>query len=98
MSPGQTGHITGQMGRVPGTDGTHTIFSAIKSRFRSTRLPSEVAIYRTEELPRCENSRESQNFALAKSLAKNVSRLLLGPFELHFQRKEDKQNFTKRFS
>ena len=24
MSPGQTGHITGQMGRVPGTDGTHT--------------------------------------------------------------------------
>ena len=22
--PGQTGHITGQMGRVPGTDGTHT--------------------------------------------------------------------------
>ena len=23
MSPGQTGHITGQMGRVPGTDGTH---------------------------------------------------------------------------
>ena len=26
MSSGQTGHITGQMGRVPGTDGTHTIF------------------------------------------------------------------------
>ena len=24
MSSGQTGHITGQMGRVPGTDGTHT--------------------------------------------------------------------------
>ena len=24
MSPGQTGHITGQRGRVPGTDGTHT--------------------------------------------------------------------------
>ena len=24
MSPGQTGHVTGQMGRVPGTDGTHT--------------------------------------------------------------------------
>ena len=24
MSPGQTGHITGQMGRVPGTDGMHT--------------------------------------------------------------------------
>ena len=24
MSPGQTGHITRQMGRVPGTDGTHT--------------------------------------------------------------------------
>ena len=24
MSPGQTGHTTGQMGRVPGTDGTHT--------------------------------------------------------------------------
>ena len=24
MSPGQTGHITGQMGRVPRTDGTHT--------------------------------------------------------------------------
>ena len=24
MSPGQTGHITGQMGRVPGTDRTHT--------------------------------------------------------------------------
>ena len=24
MSPGQTGHITGRMGRVPGTDGTHT--------------------------------------------------------------------------
>ena len=24
MSPGQTGQITGQMGRVPGTDGTHT--------------------------------------------------------------------------
>ena len=24
MSRGQTGHITGQMGRVPGTDGTHT--------------------------------------------------------------------------
>ena len=24
MSPGKTGHITGQMGRVPGTDGTHT--------------------------------------------------------------------------
>ena len=24
MSPGQTGHITGQMGRVPGTDGTRT--------------------------------------------------------------------------
>ena len=24
MSPAQTGHITGQMGRVPGTDGTHT--------------------------------------------------------------------------
>ena len=24
MSPGQTGHITGQKGRVPGTDGTHT--------------------------------------------------------------------------
>ena len=24
MSPGQTGHITGQTGRVPGTDGTHT--------------------------------------------------------------------------
>ena len=24
MSPGQTGHITGQMGRVPGTVGTHT--------------------------------------------------------------------------
>ena len=24
MSPGQTGHITGQMGCVPGTDGTHT--------------------------------------------------------------------------
>ena len=24
MSPGQIGHITGQMGRVPGTDGTHT--------------------------------------------------------------------------
>ena len=24
MSPGQMGHITGQMGRVPGTDGTHT--------------------------------------------------------------------------
>ena len=24
MSPGQTGHITGQMGRVSGTDGTHT--------------------------------------------------------------------------
>ena len=24
MSPGQTGHITEQMGRVPGTDGTHT--------------------------------------------------------------------------
>ena len=24
MSPGQTGHMTGQMGRVPGTDGTHT--------------------------------------------------------------------------
>ena len=24
MSPGQTGHITGQMGRVPGTGGTHT--------------------------------------------------------------------------
>ena len=24
MSPGQTGHITGQMGRAPGTDGTHT--------------------------------------------------------------------------
>ena len=24
MSPGQTGHITGQMGLVPGTDGTHT--------------------------------------------------------------------------
>ena len=24
MSPGQMGDITGQMGRVPGTDGTHT--------------------------------------------------------------------------
>ena len=24
MSPRQTGHITGQMGRVSGTDGTHT--------------------------------------------------------------------------
>ena len=24
MSPGQMGHITGQMGRVHGTDGTHT--------------------------------------------------------------------------
>ena len=24
MSPGQTGHITGQMGRVPGTNGTYT--------------------------------------------------------------------------
>ena len=24
MSPGQTGHVTGQMGRVSGTDGTHT--------------------------------------------------------------------------
>ena len=24
MSPGQTGHITGQMGRVPGTDRTHS--------------------------------------------------------------------------
>ena len=24
MSLGQTGHTTGQMGRVPGTDGTHT--------------------------------------------------------------------------
>ena len=23
MSPGQTGHITGQMGRVTGTDGSH---------------------------------------------------------------------------
>ena len=24
MSPGQTGHITGQMGHIPETDGTHT--------------------------------------------------------------------------
>ena len=30
MSPGQMGHITRQMGRVPGTDGTHTRGSPAK--------------------------------------------------------------------
>ena len=29
-SPGQTGHITGQTGRVPGTDGTHTTGCPVK--------------------------------------------------------------------
>ena len=33
MSPGQTGHITGQMGRVPGTDGTHTRGCPAKSLY-----------------------------------------------------------------
>ena len=37
MSPGQTGHITGQMGRVPGTDGTHTRGCPAKILYPLTR-------------------------------------------------------------
>ena len=49
-----------------------------------------------EELP--QKILINSSFALAKFVTKNVSRLNLFPFELHFLRKEDKQNFTKHLS
>ena len=48
MSPGQTGHITGQTGRVPGTDGTHTL-CMIMSPYVMQVMMDRAALMRERE-------------------------------------------------
>ena len=54
MSPGQTGHITGHMGRVPGTDGTHTTGCPAKILYVYWFFSFPIHIHISTSLSKCD--------------------------------------------
>ena len=87
MSPGQTGHITGQMGRVPGTDGTHTRGCPAKILyvywFFFPTKPFGIAGTKTESEPQLFsgiNSTEIKRRRLPRRTVRTKTLELLEPF------------------